>query len=310
MALSIGQIAAVSYPDVLLDQRKAANQWAESSVLNTFEEMGFVDRRNFGEVIQATLDYRRNPGAKFLTTDLEPISLAKTEVVTAAEYAIGQLSIPAVWSMMDDVKTPSENAKIAFVKTLLENAIQSHDDLVEEALFDGSGNFLGLDDLIPTSGQGSPGGIPAATEAFWRNPTDTYLADGSDIDAVLTDLRNNAMKGSRGQAIKLLVSGSEPQALWESGQNDKQRFQNTSKLNSGFTELAFKNAVWVFSQYGGTKVYGIAPRHVKLAVSKGYFRHKGDQYQLEDVEGNAFRVYSALQLLTNNKSRTFVADEA
>src|SRR6188768_438188 len=98
MALTIGQAAAFAHPAIVLDMKGPANQWAENSAMETLEEMGFFERKSLGNNIQAILDYRRNPGAKFKATSLEPVSLAKTEVVTAAEFAIGEISVPVVWA--------------------------------------------------------------------------------------------------------------------------------------------------------------------------------------------------------------------
>lgn len=311
MALTIGQIAAVSYPEVIAENKKAANQWAESAFMRALEKLGAIDRRNLGEVIEAPLDYRRNPGAQFLANDLTPVSLAKTEVLTAASYDIAQLSVPVVWSKGDDAKNPSENQKIAFVKGLLDNGIQSHDDLIEEALFTTTTDgFIGMATLIPTTGQGTVGGIDAGTETFWRNPADTYLADGSDIEAVLTDLWNNATKGTGGMAPKLLVSGDAANSLFESTQVSLKRFMGVSKADGGFESVAFKTAPYVFSQYGDDKIYGINPKSFRLVVSKQYFRDKGETRETEDANGFVFKIYSALQTVTNNKSRLFVASEA
>jgi hypothetical protein len=311
MSLNIGQMAAVSYPDVIADNKKAANQWAESTFMTFAEKLGIIDRRNFGDTIEAPLDYRRNPGAKFLATDMTPVSLAKTEVITAASFSPAQLSVPVVWSKMDDVKNPSQNQKIAFVKGLLDNGIQSHDDLMEEACFTTSTDgFLGMATIIPTTGQGTVGGIDAGTEVFWRNPADTYLADGSDIEAVLTELWNNATKGTGGMAPKLLVSGAEANALFESTQVSLKRFMSASKADGGFESVSFKTAPFVFSQYGDDKIYGLNPRSFRIVVSKQYFRDKGETRETEDANGFVFKIYSAVQMITNNKSRLFVASEA
>lgn len=310
MAL-ISQIAAIAYPEVIKDlNNKPANQWAESAFMRLMQKLGAIERRNLGEIIEAPLDYRRNPGAKFLATDLTPVSLAKTEVITTAQYDIAQLSVPVEWSKFDDARTPSENAKIAFVQNLIENATQSHDDLIEEALFTTSTDgFLGLATLIPTSGQGTVGGIDAGVEVFWRNPADTYLADGSDIEAVLDELWNTATKGTGGMAPKALVSGQEAVSLFTSTQVSQQRFMGV-ELDAGFKTIAFKSAPFVFSQYGDDKIYGINPRSLKLIVSKQYFRDKGETRENEDANGFVFKMYSALQTITNNKSRLFVASEA
>jgi hypothetical protein len=40
MALTISQIAAVSYEAVVSEMRSAQNQWAENAVLNKFEAFG------------------------------------------------------------------------------------------------------------------------------------------------------------------------------------------------------------------------------------------------------------------------------
>ena len=89
MALTIGQIAAISYPAVLADNRKAANQWSESAFLRELERQGAIVRKSLGSTIEAPLDYRRNPGAGFLTSPLQPTSLSETEIVTAAQYDKG-----------------------------------------------------------------------------------------------------------------------------------------------------------------------------------------------------------------------------
>ena len=311
MTLSISQIVAVSYNDVLTENRKAANQWNESAFMRELERQGAVARRSLGPAIEATLDYRRNPGGDFLLTDMTDTSSAKTEVMTAASYTPAELSIPVTWSKGDDMKNPSENQKIAFVKNLLENAINSHDDMIEEALFATSTDgFLGLRTIVADSGQGTCGGIDASTETFWRNPNGDYAANGSDIESVFTTVWNQAAKGSgSGLSPKFMVSGTEPHALFESTQIANQRFVNTSDLDAGFKVLAFKTSRYVFSQYGGERVYFLHPRAFKLVVSRQYFRDRGETMELEGPNAFKCKIYSGLQTVTNNRSRLAVAGE-
>ena len=135
MPLSIEQIVAVSYPAVLAEMRKPANQWAESAALRELERQGAIQKVSLGDHIETPLDYRANPETAILATDQETQSLAKTEVVTSATYPIAQISVPVVWTKGDDAKNPTENQKIALVKSLLENGITSHDDLIEQCIF-------------------------------------------------------------------------------------------------------------------------------------------------------------------------------
>jgi hypothetical protein len=307
VALSIEQIAAVSYPAVLAEMRKPANQWTENAALRVLEKMGFIQHVSLGENIEIPLDYRPNPDTAILASDQDAAALLKTEVITSAVFDIAQLNVPVTWTKGDEAKNPSENQKIALVKTLLENAINSHDDLIEQSIFTtsaaGGVELAGLDTLVPTSGQGTVGGISAVTETFWRNPVEQYT-DGSDIEAAMTTLWNECSKGSGSQLQpKVLISGSTPHALYESTLQTLQRFQNTSEADGGFTTLKFKTANYVFSQFGGTSIYFLNPKNFQLVVSKQYFRDKGSTFDVPGQNAFYFLIYSALQFVTNNKSR-------
>ena len=315
MALTIDQITAASYPAVLAEMRKAANQWADNTALNVLEKMGFVKRESLGPTIECPLDYRSNPDTAVLASDQDTAPLLKTEVLTAASYEVAQINVPVTWTKGDDAKNPTENQKIAFVKAILENGITSHDDLIEQSIFTtsaaGGVELNGLDTLVPTSGQGTVGGIDASVETFWRNHADTYLADGSDIEAVFTEAYNEVAKGS-GSALKakLLLSGSDPHVLYESQLQTLQRYSDTSVGNGGFTSLKFKGIDYIFSQYGGAKVYFLNPKNFQCVVSKQYFRDKGSTETVPGQNAFYFMIYSALQMLTNNKSRLAVVNTA
>jgi hypothetical protein len=215
---------------------------------------------------------------------------------------------------MDDAKNPTENQKIALVKALLENGITSHDDLFEQMIFttssSGGDEFNGLDTLVPTSGNGTPGGIDASTEVWWKNYSDTYT-DATDIEAAMTTAYNKASKGS-GSTLspKFLLSGAEPHALYESVLQSLQRFMDVSEADGGFKVLAFKNARYVFSQYGDDKIYFLNPKSYKLVMSKQYFRDKGNTQEIPDQNAFVFKIYSAGQAITNNKSRLAVLRSA
>jgi hypothetical protein len=311
MAITVEQIAAVSYPAVLAELRKPANQWSENTALKTLEKMGFIKHVSLGENIEIPVDYRANPDTAILASDQDAAALLKTEVVTSAVFDIAQMNVPVTWTKGDEAKNPSENQKIALVKHLLTNAIDSHDDLLEQRIFTsstvGGVEVSGLADLVPTSGQGTVGGIDASAETWWRNPSDTYV-DGSDIEATMTDTWNTCSKGS-GASLKpkVLISGSTPHTLFESQLQTLQRFGNGGDANAGFGNLKFKDADYVFSQYGGDNIYFLNPKNYQLIVSKQYFRDKGTTYDVPGQNAFYFLVYSALQFVVNNKSRLGVA---
>lgn len=294
--------------------RKAQNQWMESAALREMERQGVIQRISLGETIETPLDYRPNPETAVLGSDQDTASLLKTEVITSASYNIAQISVPVVWTKGDDAKNPTENQKISLVKSLLENGINSHDDLIEQLIFttstSGGDEFNGLDTLVPTSGNGTPGGIDASVETWWQNYSDTYT-DVTDIEAAMTTAWNSAAKGS-GSALapKFLISGATPHALYESVLQSLQRFVDVQEADAGYKVLAFKSSRYVFSQYGDDKIYFLNPKSYQIVFSKQYFRDKGNTQEINDQNAFRFFIYSAGQALTNNKSRLAVLNVA
>lgn len=272
--------------------------------MRAMEKMGFIKRESLGSTIDATLDYQRNPGTVIQATELQGLSLSKTEVITAASYSIAEVSAPVVWSKKDEATNPTKNQKVALVKSLVSNAIDSHDDILEQYVFATSTNgFLGLGTHVPTSGQGSDGGIDASTNTFWRNQSNTYV-DDTDIEAGMTTTYNQCAKGSGAQLQPtLIVSDAATNALFSGTQQALQRW--TESANAGFADgkLKFQNAQTVFSQYGTTSMFFLNPKNFQLIVSKEYFRNRGETQELPNAQGFRFLIYSALQSITNNKSR-------
>jgi len=307
MALSIEQIAAVSYPAVLAEMRKAQNQWHESAAMRELEKQGCVERISFGENIEVPLDYRRNPDAAVMASDQDTASLTKTEVVTSAVFDIAQVKVDVTMTKGDEAKNPTETQKVSLVKQLLENAINSHDALFETAIFttttEGGVELNGLADLIKTDGLGTVGGISATTETFWRNAVETYT-DGTDIEAGMTQLYNEISRGTGSNlAPKFLLSGITPHSQYEGGLQTLQRFVDTSEADGGFKILAFKNCRYAFSDQGGTSVYFLNPKAYKLVVSKQFFRDKSDTLPVPGQAASYFYIYSAAQFLVSNRSR-------
>jgi hypothetical protein len=309
MAYTIGQIAATAYPAVLASKKKPANQWEESALLHELERQGGIEKMDFGSAIEVPVDYQRNPGTVIQATDLQPLSLAKTEVVTSASYSIAEIVAPVTWSQKDEVQTPSQNQKIAFVDTLLTNAFDSHDDILEANLFNISLNgFLGLGTHVTASGNsGVDGGIDSGANTMWRNQQALYT-DDTDIESAFTTVWNQCAKGSGSKLMPtLMVADAPTQALFEGTQQANQRWIDTDELKAGFKILAFKTARFVFSQYADPRVYFLNTKSYKLCVSKGHYREKRETVTLPNQTGWSFLVYTAAQTVVNNRSRLGIA---
>lgn len=300
---NIGQGVAVSYNAVLNEARKPANQWADSTYLDELEAQGGIPKDDFGVQIEETLDYRRNPAGVIQATDLQPLSLTKTEVFDAAQYAIAEVVEPITWSEKDEVQNPTLNQKIALVKNLVMNGLDSHDDLLEQYLFATTTNgLIGLQTLIATNGIGVVGSIDSNVNAFWRNVTVTYT-DDTDIEAAMTSAWNSATKGSRSKMKpSLLVSDGATNALFEGTQQGLQRYGGQD-FKAGAKSIMFKTAPFIFSQYGSTTIFMFNTKSLRLRVSKGSFRRRSDNIPLQNATGWTCRIYTACQQTTNNRSR-------
>ena len=307
MALTIGQIAAASYPAVLADMRKPTNNWSANPALKSMERAGFIERTAFGNVIEVPIDYRSNPDAAVLIGDQDTASLVKTEVLTAASYDIAQLNVPVTWTKGDEAKNPTDTQKVSLTRALMENGINSHDDLIEQYIFTtstaGGVELNGLSDLVTTDGNGTVGGIVASVETWWKNQFNTFT-DGSDIEASMTELFDNCAKGSgETNAPTFLLSGSASHALYESQLQSLQRFVNVDEADAGFKTLAFKGAKYVFSFRGGATVYFLNPKNYKICVSSTYFRDKDETRPVNGQNAWYFFIYSALQIVVTNRWR-------
>ncbi len=304
MAITIQQLAAASYARVVA--KTPYNQWSQSTLLNTMEKMGYIKRVSFGNTIEVPLDYRRNPGAKFLTTELETMSTSATEILTAASADFAELSVPVFWSNRTEVANSSENQKVDIVDSLISNAKLSHDDVVEAAFFATSTNgFLGLPTFMQTAGTGTVHGIDSSAETWWRNAAAQYV-DETNIEASLDTAWYAASKGTGApNEANLLVSDGATKALFEGTQSGLNRY-DSQVWKAGATKLMFKTAEWVHSQYGTSSIYGLNPKNLHMEVSKEYFRDKRETENITNANGRGFLMYSALQMIATNRSRLFV----
>lgn len=301
---NISQLLSVSFPLIVAEKKKAANQWAESSFLTELEKQGGIVRKALGSTIDAPLDYQRNQGAVFQTTDLQALSMTKTEVVTSATYEIAELTAPMVWSKKDEATNESETQKIALTAQIANNGLNTHDDFLEQYLFATSTfGFLGLLTHIADAGTGTDGTIDSSTSTWWRNQQATYI-DDTDIEATFTTVWNACAKGS-GSKLQptIMVSDGATQALFEGTQQTNQRWAAGDNLNAGFKVLKFKNANYVFSKNGGTRVFFLNPKVFQLIVSKSHYKLQGDVQEIPNANGYISKIYSALQTIVTNRSR-------
>ena len=306
MSVPFTQIVGATYDAVVNERNKAANQFAESALLTALEKKGGIKRVPGGAKLDFTVDYRVNQGADFLATDTTATSTTKTEVLTQAQYDWATLVVPVNWSITDEILNSETNQKIDLVTGIVDNAIATHDQMLEEAFFAAAATdgFLSLAVLASSDGNGTVGSIVADTETWWANQFNTYDISDADIDAKLPALFHACAKGSgSGLAPTIFTSGVTPYAQFESQLQANQRYGQGDKGVAGFEFLKVVTADYVYSSEGGADVFALNTKNTKLYVANGGFRQRRSAVEMSNAAVMNMKIVSVCQIATNNRSR-------
>jgi len=104
--LTVAQILKASWPAC------AAEHLRHKSFLTRQQELGFLDYRELGAIVEEWLDF------------------GDGEFVTV-EHPVSVVQIPLEWSPDDEKKLLTTNDRVNFVARLVENALNTHDDIFE-----------------------------------------------------------------------------------------------------------------------------------------------------------------------------------
>ena len=308
MAIPFTQLVAATYDDVVNEKNKAADQWSDSSFLKGLDKLGGVKRVPGGATLQVTLDYKANPGADFLATDATATSTTKTEVMTAASYSMIPLVVPTNWSFFDEAVNSEKNQKVDLVAAIVDNALASHDQAIEDAIFattGGTDGFNTLVDLFTEDGTGTVGTIVAGTETWWKNQFKDWGTDtGATLLADYTTLYNSSRKGSGGRKPNVVVGSASQYALYEACLTANQRFNDTNKASGGFTELMFKDIPYLFtSEYTSDSSWMFNTMDTQLYVVMSAWRQRRKVQDHVNAAMSNMKIFSVCQLATRNRSR-------
>ncbi len=109
--LSIGRILVASYPNVLKEQ-KQGRAWVNRS-LQVLEDQKRIRHTSLAPTVE--------------------VGRINGESLT---FHVSEISVPIVWSEKDEQVANTENKKIDLVATLLENGLDSHDDIFLDRMGD------------------------------------------------------------------------------------------------------------------------------------------------------------------------------
>lgn len=178
-------------------------------------------------------------------------------MLTSVKYPYQQVALHVTASGRELRMNSGKEQMINLVKARKENALRTAANNFSVDIYsDGAltNQINGLANLIQTNGQGTVGGINAATWAFWRNQfkemtgTNTAAAPSvanaasmkADMNALWLSLNRGADKPD------LIVMTHDFYSLFELGEQQLQRYADSDLAQAGFTSLKYKSADVIF----------------------------------------------------------------
>jgi hypothetical protein len=308
MAIPVTQLVAATYDDVVNEKNKAADQWSDASALNHLEKIGGVKRIAGGPKITVTLDYRISQGLDFLATDTTATSTTKTEVLTHAEYTPIPVVVPVNWSFFDEAVNSEKNQKVDLVSSIVDNAIASHDQGFETALFTTTGGTDGFQtfvDLFTEDGTGTVGTIVSATETWWKNQfKDWGTATGATLLAHYNTLYMACSKGSGGRQPNVVIGAQIMFGNWLAANQANQRFLETTGGSLKYVKVLNADYVYTAAIADSTEdAFFFNTNDTQVHVVKGAWRQRRTPVEFINAAMMNMKIFSVAQLVTRNRSR-------
>jgi hypothetical protein len=252
---SFTEIAAITYRH-FKDKMLADNVSNHTALHQRLTEKGRVDLVGGGWEIQVPLDYAEN-GTYQRYSGYDTLSIAQSEVFTAANFAWKQIAINVVASGLEVRQNSGKEGVIKLVKNKLKNAMRTAGNNFSTDIYsDGttSNQINGLQALVADAGTGTVGGINSSTYSFWQNKLQSAAApiqgggaitpSATTIESMMLPLwlaltRNNDMPD-------LIVMDDTYFTFFENSQTSLKRYTNSTDLGAGATSLKYKGADVVY----------------------------------------------------------------
>lgn len=269
----------------------ADNVSNHNALLNVMKRKGNIKVYSGGYEIQEPLEYAENSTYQRYS-GYEQLNTQASDVLTSAKYEWQQVALHVTASGRELRMNSGKDAMINLVKARKKNAMNTASNSMSVDIYsDGSlsNQIGGLGNLIQTNGEGTVGGINAATYTFWKNQfkemTGTDLADTKNAANALSmkgDMNELWLACVRGKdSPDLIVMTHDFYSLYETGEQQLQRYSDGDLAKAGFNTIKYKSADVVFddnTNFGTTdeKAYFINSDYLYLV------QHKEAQWTPDD----------------------------
>jgi len=250
-----------------------------NALLNRMKKKGNIKTVSGGYEIAEQIDYAENATYQRYV-GYEGLNTGASDVLSTVKYPYQQIALHVTASGRELRMNAGKEQMINLVKARKENALRSAANNFSVDIYsDGSltNQINGLSNLIQTNGQGTVGGINAATWTFWRNQfremTGTNTAaspSAANAVAMKADMNALWLALNRGaDKPDLIVMTHDFYSLFELGEQQLQRYADSEMAQAGFTSLKYKSADVIFDDNTnfattGERAYFLNTDYLKL----------------------------------------------
>lgn len=261
-----------------------------NALLNRMKSKGKIKTKSGGYEIAEPLDYAEN-GTYQRYSGYDTLDTSASDVLSSAKFEYRQVALHVTASGREIRMNSGKEQMIDLVESRKKNAIRTAANQFAVDLYsDGSltDQVGGLSHLIQTNGQGTVGGIDASTWTFWQNQfkemTGTNLAatpNATNAASMKADMNSLWLSLTRGtDKPDLVVMTHDLYTLYETGEQQLQRYADGELAKAGFTSIKFKSADVVFddnTNFGTTdeKAYFLNSDYLCLV------QHKDAQWTMD-----------------------------
>lgn len=256
----------------------ADNLSTRNALLKYMMKRGNKRLEDGGLTIVTPLDYTTNSTYQRYS-DWDTLSIAASDVISAAEYQWRQIALNVVASGRELRINSGESRIINLAKAKIKNAIRTFNNGFSSDMYSSgalTNQVNGLQALIADTNTNSVGGIDANTWSFWRNQV--FDASVLSVTPSATTFENGLMlpawlgvdRGPDDQP-DLIVADNTYYGYYESSQVSLKRYNDKSSADGGFVTMKYKNADVLFDGNSGipaNHMYFINTNYLQLVVHR------------------------------------------
>src|ERR1700743_1718192 len=259
----------------------ADNVSKHNALFRRITQKGRVDLEDGGLSIVTPLDYQANSTYQRYS-GYDVLNINAVDVLTAAEYPWRQVAVNVAASGLELRTNSGAQRIINFTKAKIKNAQRSlANGLSVDIYSDGTAanQVNGLQAIVADAGQGTVGGINAATWAFWQNGVQSAAAPiqgGSAITPGPTTIESLMLptwiRLTRGTDMPdMIVMSDDYFSFYEQSQTSLKRYAPDDNGQGGMVSMKYKTADVFFDSSGGvpaSHAYFLNTDYLELVVHR------------------------------------------